>query len=118
MAQRLLTDPAPELRANLEDLILEDGRLRWGRIENLVREGSKSIAYDRSKLWLLLEWLFSASGVGVRRSVARETVNVLDAAIAGAWRQNAAGVYGLDTALQVRIEMQAGVTFFCFVCGH
>ena len=45
-ARRLLTDPAPELRASLEDLVLSSGRLRWGRLENLFAEGSKSQDYD------------------------------------------------------------------------
>jgi hypothetical protein len=42
MASRLLTDPAPELRGSFEELILKDGKFRWNRLENLMREGSKS----------------------------------------------------------------------------
>jgi aarF domain-containing kinase len=56
ITRRLLTDPDPSLRSSLEDLVLSEGALRWGRIENLLREGSKSIAFDGSKLWLLLDW--------------------------------------------------------------
>ncbi len=56
MAGRLLTDPAPELRSSFEELIIEDGSLRWGRLENLVREGSKSQFFDPSALWLLGDW--------------------------------------------------------------
>lgn len=62
MAQRLLTDPAPELRSSLEDLVLQEGQLRWGRLENLVREGSKSISFESSRMWLLLDWLVSTQG--------------------------------------------------------
>lgn len=40
-------------RASFEDLVLEAGRLRWSRLENLLREGSKSTDFDASQLWLL-----------------------------------------------------------------
>lgn len=46
MAKRLLLDPAPELRSSLEELVLIDGRVRWSRMENLLREGSKSSDFN------------------------------------------------------------------------
>lgn len=83
MAKRLLTDPAPQLRASFEELILqEDGRLRWGRLENLMREGSKSQDFDPQQLWMLAEWVLSDAGRPLRRPLARELIRLVDAVAA------------------------------------
>ena len=79
MAKRLLTDPAPQLRASFEELILQDdGRLRWSRLENLMREGSKSQDFDPQQLWLLVDWIFSDAGRPLRRPLAKELVRLID----------------------------------------
>ncbi|KAL6760462.1 ABC1 family-domain-containing protein [Haematococcus lacustris] len=82
MARRLLTDPAPELRHSFEDLILKEGQFRWNRLENLMREGSKSQDFDPSQLWLLAEWILSPTAVGVRQSVIAELARMVDAVAA------------------------------------
>jgi len=87
VAKRLLTDPAPELRSSLEDLILQDGRLRWNRLDNLVKEGSKSYDFDTSQMWTLAEWVFSDGGRPVRKPLAREIVRLVDAYISNIARQ-------------------------------
>ncbi|KAG2440282.1 hypothetical protein HXX76_004393 [Chlamydomonas incerta] len=94
MAKRLLTDPAPELRESFEDLILKDGQFRWNRLENLLREGSKSQDFDPTQLWLLAEWLLSPSAAGVRSTVVAELGRVIDAAAAA--------------DVRTRIEQQTG----------
>lgn len=87
VAKRLLTDPAPELRSSLEDLILQDGRLRWNRLDNLVKEGSKSYDFDTSQMWTLAEWVLSDAGRPVRKPLAREIVRLIDAYISNIARQ-------------------------------
>ncbi|EFJ48862.1 hypothetical protein VOLCADRAFT_117484, partial [Volvox carteri f. nagariensis] len=87
MAKRLLTDPAPELRESFEDLIIKDGQFRWSRLENLLREGSKSSDFDPTQLWLLAEWLLSPGAAGVRATVVTELGRVIDAAAAADVRQ-------------------------------
>ena len=37
MAQRLLTDPTPELRETFEELMLQDEQFRWSRLINLMQ---------------------------------------------------------------------------------
>jgi aarF domain-containing kinase len=37
MAQRLLTDPRPELRETFEELMLQDDQFRWSRLIGLVQ---------------------------------------------------------------------------------
>ena len=46
MARRLLTDPRPQLRDAFAELLFKDGKFRWNRLENLLREGSKSDDYS------------------------------------------------------------------------
>jgi predicted unusual protein kinase regulating ubiquinone biosynthesis (AarF/ABC1/UbiB family) len=38
VAKRLLTDPSPELRTSLRDLLFKDGSFRWNRLENLLKK--------------------------------------------------------------------------------
>ena len=66
MASRLLTDPSPELRASLEDLLFRDGSFRWQRLDNLLTEGAKSTAFDEAQLWLLLDYLVSDQATPLR----------------------------------------------------
>lgn len=102
MASRILTDPAPQLRASLEELILSGGGLRWNRLENLLEESNKSQAFDVSGLWLLAEWVVSEAGAGVRKPVIAEAVRMLDALIAEQVRRRIAGRAG-GTALAQRL---------------
>jgi aarF domain-containing kinase len=90
MARRLLTDPAPQLRASFEDLVLQDGRLRWERLENLWSEGSKSQDFDPQQLWLLAEWMCSEGGRPVRKPLAMELVRLIDAVAVDATRRQLA----------------------------
>ncbi|GBF89170.1 aarF domain-containing protein, chloroplastic [Raphidocelis subcapitata] len=83
MARRLLTDPAPELRGSFEELVIKDNRFRWNRLENLLREGSKSADFDPSQLWLLSRWLLGPNAPTVREKVAQELARMLDALAAG-----------------------------------
>ncbi|MEW5308834.1 MAG: hypothetical protein WDW38_000764 [Sanguina aurantia] len=87
MARRLLTDPAPELRASFEDLILKNGDFRWNRLENLIREGSKSQDFDPAQLWLLADWLVSPTANGVRGSMVTEVSRIVDAMFAASFRE-------------------------------
>jgi predicted unusual protein kinase regulating ubiquinone biosynthesis (AarF/ABC1/UbiB family) len=94
MARRLLTDPAPQLRASFEDLVLQDGRLRWERLENLWSEGSKSQDFDPQQLWLLAEWVCSEGGRPVRKPLAMEIVRLIDAVAVHATREQLATRFG------------------------
>ncbi|CAG9462215.1 unnamed protein product [Pedinophyceae sp. YPF-701] len=98
MARRLLTDPAPQLRSSLEELLLKDGEFRWSRLEGLLKEGSKSYDFDVDGLWQLAEWVFNSKESKLRKPLSKEIVQITDAAIADAWRQQASSAYGSSTA--------------------
>jgi len=46
VANRLLTDPAPELRIALKDLLFRDGEFRWNRLENLLSNAQTNPDYN------------------------------------------------------------------------
>lgn len=87
IAKRLLTDPAPELRASLQDLLFREGDFRWNRLENLLRNAKDSADYDLNEgIDRAAEFLFSERGEFIRQQVASRLVEAIDAAGQSAWR--------------------------------
>ena len=81
VAKRLLTDPSPELRTSLRDLLFKDGDFRWNRLENLLRNASNSDDYNISKvLDQALNFLLSERGDFIRVHLVEELINNLDLA--------------------------------------
>ncbi len=80
VSKRLLTDPSPELRASLQDLLFKDGRFRWNRLENLLRNARNSQDYDFDLvLNQAVDFLSSERGAFIRNKVVDEAVKGLDA---------------------------------------
>jgi len=80
VSKRLLTDPAPQLRASLQDLLFKDGRFRWNRLENLLKNASNSQDYDFNLVLNQgIEFLASERGAFIRDKLVDESVNGLDA---------------------------------------
>jgi len=81
IAKRLLTDPSPQLRASLQDLLFKDGEFRWNRLENLLtnaRSGDES--YDMEVVVdQTLGFLASERGAFIRERLVDELVNSIDA---------------------------------------
>lgn len=79
IAKRLLTDPSPELRASLRDLLFKDGSFRWNRLENLLSNARDSDDYDLDRvLDQTIDFLFSERGEFIREQLVDEVVNSLD----------------------------------------
>ena len=79
IAKRLLTDPAPELRNSLKDLLFKEEGFRWHRLENLMRNANDSRDYDFDKIVNQgLDYLFSERGKLIRDRLADEIVDALD----------------------------------------
>ncbi len=79
VSKRLLTDPAPELRESLRDLLFKDGRFRWNRLENLLNNARDSSDYDLDKVVdQTIDYLFSERGELIRRNIVDEVVKGLD----------------------------------------
>ncbi|MGD1853528.1 MAG: ABC1 kinase family protein [Leptolyngbyaceae cyanobacterium] len=79
VAKRLLTDPSPELRQSLQELLFKDGDFRWNRLENLLRNARASQDYDLEKvLQQTIDYLFSERGDYIRNHIADELAKSLD----------------------------------------
>ncbi|MGD1920458.1 MAG: ABC1 kinase family protein [Pleurocapsa sp.] len=80
IAKRLLTDPAPELRASLKDLLFKEEGFRWHRLENLLNNATDSRDYDfDGVIDQAIDYLYSDRGIFIREKIADELVNVIDA---------------------------------------
>ncbi len=79
IAKRLLTDPAPELRASLKDLLFKEEGFRWHRLENLLRNATDSRDYDFDGVVdQAVDYLYSDRGIFIRDRLAEELVNTID----------------------------------------
>ncbi len=79
VAKRLLTDPSPELRASLKDLLFKDEGFRWNRLENLLRNAGNSPDYDINQvLDQTLDFIFSDRGTFIREQMVNEIVKAID----------------------------------------
>lgn len=79
IAKRLLSDPAPELRASLKDLLFKEEGFRWHRLENLMRNAVNSRDYNFDNVVdQAVEFLFSERGTYIRDRLADEIVNAID----------------------------------------
>ncbi|NEP17732.1 MAG: AarF/ABC1/UbiB kinase family protein [Leptolyngbya sp. SIO4C1] len=79
VSKRLLTDPAPELRQSLQELLFKEGSFRWNRLENLLRNARNSDDYDLNRaLNQALDFLFSERGTYIRDRIADELAKGLD----------------------------------------
>nr|KYP53431.1 hypothetical protein KK1_024565 [Cajanus cajan] len=79
-AKRLLTDPNPYLRDALIELLFQDGRFRWGRLENLLVQGRMDRDFSaKEALQPVLKVLLSPDGEELRILVIKEAVRVTEA---------------------------------------
>ncbi|PSB51483.1 ABC1 kinase family protein [Chamaesiphon polymorphus] len=79
VAKRLLTDPAPDLRNSLKELLFKDGSFRWNRLENLLNNARSSDEYDLNQVInQTLDFILSERGTFIRDYLADEIVRGLD----------------------------------------
>jgi predicted unusual protein kinase regulating ubiquinone biosynthesis (AarF/ABC1/UbiB family) len=80
VSKRLLTDPADELRTSLKDLLFKDGKFRWNRLENLLKNARNSQDYDFNLVVNQgVEFLTSERGAFIRDKLVDEFFNSIDA---------------------------------------
>ena len=101
IAKRLLTDPAPELRNSLKELLFKDGSFRWSRLEGLLRNAKGSMEYDISgSLDQGLDFLLSDRGEFIRTRLVEEMIKTVDSFGQQAWHQltsNVSSRFGLPS---------------------
>jgi predicted unusual protein kinase regulating ubiquinone biosynthesis (AarF/ABC1/UbiB family) len=80
VAKRLLTDPAPQLRISLRDLLFKEGKFRWNRLENLLKNARKNQDYDLNLVVNQgVDFLSSERGSFIRDKLVDEFLNGLNA---------------------------------------
>ncbi|MEA5576331.1 AarF/ABC1/UbiB kinase family protein [Anabaena sp. UHCC 0451] len=80
VSKRLLTDPADELRNSLQDLLFKDGKFRWNRLENLLKNARSNQEYDFNLVMnQSVDFLSSARGEFIRDRLVDEFINGMDA---------------------------------------
>jgi predicted unusual protein kinase regulating ubiquinone biosynthesis (AarF/ABC1/UbiB family) len=97
VAKRLLTDPAPDLRNSLKELLFKDGSFRWNRLENLLNNARSSDEYDLNQVIdQTLDFILSDRGTFIRDYLADEIVRGLDS-------------FGTNTLQSVTHAIQKGI---------
>jgi predicted unusual protein kinase regulating ubiquinone biosynthesis (AarF/ABC1/UbiB family) len=80
VAKRLLTDPAPQLRTSLRDLLFKDGSFRWNRLENLLKNARSNQEYDFNLVVnQAVDFLSSERGDLIRNNLVDEIFKGVDA---------------------------------------
>jgi predicted unusual protein kinase regulating ubiquinone biosynthesis (AarF/ABC1/UbiB family) len=93
VSKRLLTDPSPELRTSLRELLFKDGSFRWNRLENLLKNARDNDDYNLSKaLNQGVDFLFSDRGTFIRDRMVDEIVKNIDLLSQEAWNNTNAVV--------------------------
>jgi predicted unusual protein kinase regulating ubiquinone biosynthesis (AarF/ABC1/UbiB family) len=88
VSKRLLTDPAPQLRDSLRDLLFKDGQFRWNRLENLLRNARNNPDYDLDQaIDQATGFLFSERGEFIRANLVNEVVKSIDVLSQAAWKR-------------------------------
>ncbi len=101
VAGRLLSDPAPELRTSLKDLLFNQGEFRWHRLENLLRNASNSDDFDlKTSLEKALDFVFSERGEFLRHRMVDMIFN-----------KNAQGASGINNVQRLWDLLQENPSF-------
>ncbi|AFZ03389.1 ABC1 kinase family protein [Calothrix sp. PCC 6303] len=80
VSKRLLTDPAPQLRISLRDLLFKDGSFRWNRLENLLKNARNNQEYDLDLVVnQAVDFLSSDRGEFIRDKLIDELFKTVDA---------------------------------------
>ncbi|CAM9724651.1 unnamed protein product [Chrysoparadoxa australica] len=79
IASRLLTDSAPELQSALQQLLFKDGKARWERFEDLLKEAQTTRDYDvMLAINQMIDYLISPAGEPIRMQLTEEAIEGMD----------------------------------------
>jgi predicted unusual protein kinase regulating ubiquinone biosynthesis (AarF/ABC1/UbiB family) len=83
VANRLLSDPNPELRDALKGVLFREGSFRWNRLENLLRNAGDNQDYDfQETIGQVTDFVLSPEGEFIRDRIADEiAIGIEEAAV-------------------------------------
>lgn len=73
VANRLLTEPTPQLQNALKDVLIKDGSFRWNRLSNLIKNARSNHEYSLSHtVSHIADYLLSDDGLPIREKLVDE----------------------------------------------
>jgi predicted unusual protein kinase regulating ubiquinone biosynthesis (AarF/ABC1/UbiB family) len=97
VANRLLTEPTPQLKNALKDVLIKDGAFKWNRLNNLFMNARSNREYNfRQAVSHIADFLLSDDGIHLREKLIDELANYLERLI----HQNGEGIPQLLHMLQ------------------
>ena len=78
-ARRLMEDPDPQLRESLKEMLFDNKKFNWNRLEDLLSNAAKQTNLDLEKLLdEVINLLFSANGGFLRNEIIEGITNQID----------------------------------------
>ncbi len=78
-ARRLMEDPDPQLRESLKEMLFDDKKFKWDRLEDLLSNAAKQTNLDLEKLLdEVINLLFSSNGGFLRNEIIESITNQID----------------------------------------
>ena len=77
--RRLMEDPDPQLRESLKEMLFDNKKFKWDRLEDLLSNAAKQSNLDLEKLLdEVINLLFSPNGGFLRNEIVEELTNQID----------------------------------------
>jgi hypothetical protein len=78
-AKRLMEDPDPQLRSSLKEMLFDNKKFKWDRLEDLLSNAAKQTNLDLEKLLdEVINLLFSPKGGFLRNEIIEALTNQID----------------------------------------
>ena len=78
-ARRLMEDPDPQLRESLKEMLFDNKKFKWDRLEDLLSNAAKQTNLDLEKLLdEVINLLFSSKGGFLRDEIIESLTNQID----------------------------------------
>jgi len=78
-ARRLMEDPDPQLRESLKEMLFDNEKFKWDRLEDLLSNAAKQTNLDLEKLLdEVINLLFSTKGGFLRNEIINSLTNQID----------------------------------------
>ena len=104
-ARRLMEDPDPQLRESLKEMLFDENRFKWDRLEDLLSNAAKQTDLDLEKLLdEVINLLFSPKGGFLRNEIINGLTNQIDKIN---WRILKTLNYYLPRSIKVKINSKS-----------
>ena len=101
-AKRLMEDPDPQLRESLKEMLFDNKKFKWDRLEDLLSNAAKQTDLDLEKLLdEVIDLLFSPNGGFLRNEIIEGITNQIDSL---SWKIFQSVNFYLPKSLKVNIN--------------